>query len=151
VAEYKGLTVEDITNLRVSLKKTNLDFKVVKNTLAKRAAEGTALAKLGDSLSGQVGIAIGYDDPVALTKAVLDYAKTKPDKFNIRAGIIEGGLCGVEDLKSVASLPGREVLLGQIAGALQAPTQKMAGLLANTVTRFAFALEALRAQKEAQA
>ena len=89
------------------------------------------------------------DDPVVLAKTVMDYAKTKADKFTVKAGMIKGKLCTAEQLKAVAALPSREILLSQMAGAFQAPAQKLAALMANTVTRFAFALEALKAKKAA--
>jgi len=149
VAEYSGLTVEDLTELRVSFNKSNLDFRVVKNTLARKAVEDTSTALIRDSLTGQVAVALGYDDPVVLTKAVLDYAKAKEEQFKVRMGVIEGKSCSLDQLKAVALLPGRDVLLGTLAGAMQAPAQKLAGLMANTVTRFAYALEALKAQKAA--
>lgn len=149
VAEYSGLTVEDLTELRVSFNKSNLDFRVVKNTLARKAVEDTSTALIRDSLTGQVAVALGYDDPVVLTKAVLDYAKTKEEQFKVRMGVIEGESCSLDQLKAVALLPGREVLLGTLAGAMQAPAQKLAGLMANTVTRFAHALEALKTRKAA--
>ncbi len=149
VAEYNGLTVEDLTELRVLFNKSNLDFRVVKNTLARKALEDTPTALIKESLTGQVAVALGYDDPVVLSKTVLDYAKSKEDQFKVRMGVIEGEICSFDQLKAVALLPGRDVLLGKLAGAMQAPAQKLAGLMANTVTRFAYALEALKAQKAA--
>lgn len=149
VAEYAGLTVADLTTMRVQFRKVGVDFRVAKNTLARRASEGTASAVLKDAFVGQVGVAVGYDDPVVLAKTVMDYAKTKADKFTVKAAMIEGKLCTAEQLKAVASLPSREILLSQMAGAFQAPAQKLAALMANTVTRFAFALEALKAKKAA--
>jgi len=147
LAEFSGLSVEEMTSLRVTLRKSDVDFKVLKNTLARQAAEGTPSASLASGLKGQVGVALGYDDPVALAKAVLDFAKSREDRFRVRMGVIEGKPCDAAQLKAVASLPSREVLLGQMAGTFQAPVQKMAGLLMNTVTRFAYALEALKERK----
>ena len=149
VAEYSGLTVEDVTELRGAFNKSNLEFKMVKNTLARNALEGTSLAPIREDLTGQVAVALGYDDPTVLAKAVLDYAKSKEEQFKVRTGVIEGERCSLAQLKVVASLPSREVLLGTLAGVMQAPAQKLAGLMANTVTRFAYALEALKTQKAA--
>lgn len=129
------------------MKKANLEFKVVKNTLARRAAADTAVEPLVENLKGQVAVSLGYDDPIALAKSVMDYAKAREENFSVRMGIIEGKLCDAAQLKAVASLPGREALLGQMAAAMQAPAQKLAGLLANTVNRLAFALHALKEQK----
>jgi len=149
LAEYTGLTVEDITELRTSMKRANLEFKVVKNTLAKRAAADTSVEALVEGLKGQVALSLGYDDPIALAKSVMDYAKARENNFFVRKGIIEGKICDAMQLKAVASLPGREALLGQMAAAMQAPAQKLGSLLANTVNRLAFALHALKEQKAA--
>lgn len=138
-----------MAEFRVSLRKSGLDFKVVKNTLARQAVEGTAAEPIRESLTGQVGVALAYDDPVVLAKSVFDFAKPRAERFSVRMGVIEGKACDATTLKAVATLPGREVLLGQMAGAFQAPTQKLVGLMANTVNRFAFALHALKEQKAA--
>jgi len=147
VTECKGLTVQEVTDLRVLLRKAGLDLRVVKNTLARRAVEDTPNAPIREELTGQVAVALGYDDPVVLAKSVLDYAKTNEAKFKIRSGVIEGQFCSAERLKAVASLPSREILLSQMAGAFQAPAQKLAALMANTITRMGWALEALKAKK----
>jgi len=149
VAEFRGLSVEEMRGFRGALRKADLDFKVVKNTLARRAVAGTPVEPIRDGLSGQVGVALGYDDPVVLAKSVLEFAKANDEKFRVRLGVIEGKPCDAAMLASVAKLPGRDVLLGQVAGMFQAPGQKLAGLLANTVNRFAFALHALKEKKEA--
>jgi len=147
VTECSGMSVQEMTELRVLLKKAGLDLRVVKNTLARRAVEDTPNVPLRDELNGQVSVALGYEDPVVLAKSVLGYAKANEAKFKIRSGVIEGQLCSADRLKAVASLPGREVLLSQMAGAFQAPAQKLAALMANTITQLGFALEALKAKK----
>jgi len=147
VTECSGMTVQEVTDLRVLLKKAGLDFRVVKNTLARRAVEDTPNVPIREDFTGQVAVALGYDDPVVLAKSVLDYAKTNEAKFKIRSGVIEGKACSAEKLKAVASLPSRDILLSQMAGAFQAPAQKLAALMANTITRMGWALEALKAKK----
>ncbi len=144
--DYRGLNVEEITELRNSLRSAELEYRVVKNTLAKRAAEGTSVDAAKDILLGPVGIAIGYDDPVLLVKKVLAYSKGN-NKLEIKGGIVEGSVCDVEQMKSISLLPPREVQLAMLAGVMNAPATKFAGLLNATLTQFAYAMEALKNKK----
>ncbi len=144
--DYRGLNVEEITELRNSLRSAELEYRVVKNTLARRAAEGTSVDSALDLISGPIGVAIGYDDPVLLVKKVLAYSKDN-EKLEIKGGIVEGTVCDVEQMKSISKLPPREVQLAMLAGAMNAPATKFAGLLNATLTQFAYALEALKNQK----
>lgn len=148
--DYRGLTVKEITELRSKLKSSSLEYRVVKNTLARRAAKGTPVDAAKDMFRGPVGLAIGYDDPVALAKEVIDFSKTN-EKLEIRGGVIEGGVCNPEELKAISKLPSREVLLSMLVGAFQAPMSRLAGLLNATLTRFVYALEALKQKKGEQA
>ncbi len=145
--DFRGLNVEEVTGLRDGLRSAALEYKVVKNTLAKRAAEGTSLDAAADIFSGPVGLAIGYDDPVLLVKKVLEYNK-KNKKLEIKGGIVEGALCSMEQMKVVSELPSKEVQLAMLAGAMQAPATKLAGLLNSTLTQFAYAIEALKNKRD---
>jgi len=140
------LTVAELSALRKMLKEGNIDFKVVKNTLAKIAAEGTSVAAAKDFFKGPVGIAISYEDPVAIVKKMLEFSK-KNDKLKVGVGLIEGSLCASAELKAVADIPSRPVLLSIMAGVFQAPLSKMASLLNATVSKFAYALEAVKNKK----
>ena len=144
--DYRGLNVEEITELRNSLRSDELEYKVIKNTLAKRAAEGTSVDAAKDILVGPIGVAIGYDDPVLLVKKVLAFNKDN-DKLEIKGGIVEGVVCDVKQMTAISKLPSREVQLAMLAGAMNAPATKFAGLLNSTVTQFAYALEALKNKK----
>ncbi|HDH11989.1 MAG TPA: 50S ribosomal protein L10 [Nitrospirae bacterium] len=144
--DYRGLNVEEITELRNNLRSAALDYRVVKNTLAKRAAEGTPVNDAADIFSGPVGIAIGYDDPVLLVKKVLEFSKSNK-KLGIRGGVIEGGVCSPEQIRTISELPPREVQLSMLVGAMQAPLSKFAGLLNSTLSQFIYALEALKNKK----
>ena len=146
VAEYKGLTVEDMNAVRGTLRSADLEFAVIKNTLARRAVEGTSCEPVKDAFHGPVGVALGYDDPVVLAKKVLAYAKTS-EFFNPTGAVIEGKVCDVDALKAVAALPSRDAMLGQVAGLFQAPAQKMARLLNATVSQLGYALTALHAKR----
>ncbi len=148
--DYLGLNVEEVTGLRNGLRTAELEYRVVKNTLAKRAAEGTSLEAAADIFSGPLGLAIGYDDPVLLVKKVLEFNK-KNNKLEIKGGIVEGALCSMEQLKVVSELPSKEIQLAMLAGAMQAPATKLVGLLNSTVTQFAYAMEALKNKRDSAA
>ncbi|MBI4848884.1 MAG: 50S ribosomal protein L10 [Nitrospirae bacterium] len=145
--EYRGLNVEEISGLRNSLRSAALEFKVVKNTLAKIAAKGTSVEAAKDNFTGPVGIAIGYDDPVLLVKKVLEYSRTN-EKLQIKGGLIEGGVYNLDALKTISALPSRETQLAMLAGAMQAPVSKLARLLNATLAQFAYAMEALKRKRE---
>lgn len=96
---------------------------------------------------GPVGLAIGYKDPVDVAKKVLEYSK-KNNKLKVSGGIVEGKFCNAEDIKSIAELPPKGVLLSMLAGVLNAPLSKMAGALSATVSSFVYAMKALEIKRE---
>jgi large subunit ribosomal protein L10 len=144
--DYRGLNVEEITDLRNSLRSSAVEYKVVKNTLAKIAAEGTPADGAKDSFTGPVGIAVGYDDPVLVVKKVLEFSKAN-EKLEVKGGVVEGGVCTPGQLKAISELPPREVQLSMLVGAMQSPLSNMAGLLNATLTQFMYAMEALKNKK----
>lgn len=120
---------------------------MVKNTLARRAAEGTSLEKVTEYFSGPVGLAIAYDDPVLLAKEVLEFSKSN-EKLNVTGGSIEGAACDANELKTIAALPSRDIQLSMLVGAMWAPLYKFAAVLQATVSRFVYAMESLKNKKE---
>ncbi len=145
--DYRGLNVEELTGLRNSLRESALEYKVVKNTLAKRASEGTPIESAKDIMIGPVGMAVGYDDPVLVVKKVLEFSKSN-EKLKITGGVVEGGFCTPDQMKAISELPPREIQLSMLIGAMQSPLSKFAGLLNATVTQFAYALGALKNKKD---
>jgi large subunit ribosomal protein L10 len=141
--DYKGLTVQEISELRKQLKEASLDYKVVKNSLAKRAIEGTPIETAKDVLAGPIGIAISYEDPAVLAKKVLAFVKTN-EKLEIRGGVFEGKTCEMKDIKAISELPSREILLATFIGTMQSPLSKLVAALNATVSRFVYALEAVK-------
>ena len=140
VAEYSGLTVEEMTNLRVKMREAGASFKVTKNRLARLALDGTDYNSLSSKLKGPVGIAYS-SDPVAASKVAMDYAKGN-EKF-----VIIGGAMGTTELdpagvKSLASLPSLDELRGKLVGLLQAPATKIAGVLQAPASQLARVLSA---------
>jgi len=132
--------------LRRLLREGDFEYKVVKNTLAKIAADGTSVSAAKDSFNGPVGIAISYDDPVLPVKKILEYSK-KNNKLKVGVGLVEGTVCSSDELKVVGDLPPKAVLLSIMAGVFQAPLNKLARLFNATVSSTAYALEALKNKK----
>ncbi len=128
VTGYSGINVEQITELRSKLRKAQVEYRVVKNTLARKAAEGTGLEPLKDYFVGPVGIALGYDDVVAPAKVLSEFSKTQ-EKLQVKIGVLDGKLLQQADIKALASLPSLNALRGKIIGLLQAPASRMGGVL----------------------
>ncbi|MEW6409261.1 MAG: 50S ribosomal protein L10 [Nitrospirota bacterium] len=146
LTDYKGLNVAEITELRRTLRASGVEYRVVKNTLAKRASEGTQVRSVNESFKGTIGIVLSYKDPLVAAKVITGFTK-KQEKLRLLSGIVEGSPVTTEKIKSIAELPPRQVLLAVFACNLQAPIKSLAGLLYATVARFAYALEAVKSKK----
>ncbi|BDH63678.1 50S ribosomal protein L10 [Lysinibacillus sp. PLM2] len=138
VVDYRGLTVAQVTELRKQLREAGVEFKVFKNTLARRAAEIAGLEGINEALTGPNAIAFSNEDVVAPAKIINEFAK-KNEALEIKAGIIEGTVSSAEDVKALAELPSREGLLSMLLSVLQAPMRN-----------FALATKAVADQKEEQ-
>ncbi|HWO94761.1 MAG TPA: 50S ribosomal protein L10 [Bacillus sp. (in: firmicutes)] len=125
VVDYRGLTVAQVTELRKSLREAGVEFKVYKNTLTRRAAEEAELAGLNEYLTGPNAIAFSTEDVIAPAKVLNDFAK-KNEALEIKAGVIEGNISTVEEVKALAELPSREGLLSMLLSVLQAPIRNLA-------------------------
>ncbi len=147
VAEYRGLTVEQMKVLRREAHENNVFLKVVKNTLLRRAVQDTDHACLDDILVGPLAFAAS-EDPVAVAKVINKYAK-EYDAFNIKAGSMQGALLNEDDVKALAALPSREELLAKLMGTMQAPVSKFVQTLNEVPSKFVRGLAAVRDQKEA--
>jgi large subunit ribosomal protein L10 len=149
VTEYKGMTVAEVVELRDALRGSAIEYKVIKNTLARLAAEETPAAAAQEAFTGPVAVALGYGDAAKVARDVFDFAK-KNQKLKVTGGVVEGIFYGPAELKAIAELPPREVLLSMLAGTMQGVSSKMARLLAATVARFGYALNALGDKKAGQ-
>ena len=128
MAEYRGITVADMTKLRSNARAQGVSLSVLKNTLARRAVAGSAFEVVGDQMTGP--LIYGFSvDATSAAKVVADFAKTN-DKLVIRAGAYGGKALDVNGVKALASVPSKEVLLSQIAGLLKSPVQRTAAVLA---------------------
>lgn len=123
--DYRGLDVAEVTELRKQLRDAGIEFKVYKNTMMRRATEATGFADLNDKLVGPTAVAFGAEDVVAPAKILNDFAK-KHEDLEIKAGIIEGNIATVEEVKALAELPSREGLLSMLLSVLQAPIRNLA-------------------------
>lgn len=148
LAEYRGLTVASLTELRKALKKVNGEFRIVKNRVAKKAVEGKAqdAKALADSLKGPVGIAFLYGDAAAGAKALSDFEKNN-ELFKITAGVMDSKKLSANDVKAIASLPSKEVLLGQIVGLLVSPHRGILGVLNGVPRNLVQVINAIKEKK----
>ncbi len=135
VVEYRGLSVAEITELRRELRANGVDFKIYKNTLARRACEELGLSELNESLVGPNAIAFS-EDAVAPSRVLAKFAKTH-EKLVLKAGVVEGKVVGVETIKELSALPNKEGMLSMLLSCLQSP-----------VRSFACAVKAVADQKE---
>jgi large subunit ribosomal protein L10 len=149
VSEYRGLTVKEIAEIRKALRKQDVSYRVVKNRLMRIAAEGPVGEALGPLLSGPTAIAFGTDE-TGTAKAVLD--AVKPYKIvKVTGAVLGDQAIGADGVQRLASLPGRDVLLAEVAGAIAAPLATTAGLIAAPLRDMAGLLQALQDQKASAA
>jgi large subunit ribosomal protein L10 len=139
LTEYRGLTVQQLSELRKQLKAAAAEYCVVKNRLARIAVEGSPLAGLRPHLTGPTGMVIGRKDPAAVAKTLATFARTNP-ALTVRMGVIDGQLLEPPALKAVADLPSREVLRGQLVGNVQGPLAALVGLLQAPQRELAYVL-----------
>lgn len=149
VAEYRGLSVESVTQLRKEARAAGVYLRVLKNTLAKRAIAGTAFEGLSDKMVGPLIYGIS-PDPVAAAKVLVNFAKTN-DKLILTAGALPGQVMGVDGVKALATMPSRDELLSKLLGTMQAPIATFVRTLNEVPTKFVRGVAAVRDQKESQA
>jgi large subunit ribosomal protein L10 len=151
LTDFTGLSVKQITQFRARLRKEGVEYVVVKNTLAKRAIEGMELPDVAGFFSGPTGLVIGREDAVAAARVLTDFAREFGDRPAVKVGIVDRKSFGPEQVKRLAELPPKEVLLAQLAGGLQAPMARLAGGMSQLMAGFARAVDQLRQQKEGAA
>lgn len=147
VAEYRGLTVEEMKTLRREAHENNVYVKVVKNTLLRRAVQDTEFECLDEHFVGPLAFAAS-EDPVAVAKVISKYAK-EYDAFELKVGAMSGNVMSEAEIKALATLPSRDELLAKLMGTMQAPIAKFAQTLNEVPSKFVRGLAAVRDQKEA--
>ncbi|MCC6382556.1 MAG: 50S ribosomal protein L10 [Dehalococcoidia bacterium] len=149
-ADYRGLSVAQLTELRRILRPANVEVKVVKNTLAAMAAEQAGRPEMQQILEGPTAIAFGFGDPVAPVKALTEHLRARRMQVTIHGGWLEGRVLNRAEVESIATLPSREQLIADVVGKLQSPLYNLAGLLQASIRNFAGLVEARANQLEGQ-
>lgn len=147
LADYRGLTVDEVNELRGKLRETGVEYRVVKNTLLRLAAKDTSFACLDEHLKGPTAIAIAQEDPVAPAKVLSDYAKASK-VFELKTAVLDGKLLSSDDIKALADLPSRDVLLAKMLGSINAPVSNFVGVLAAVPRSLVQVLGAIKDQKD---
>ncbi len=147
ITDYRGLTVQEIAELRRNLRQEGVEYKVYKNTLIKRAVKKLDIEGLDDFLKGPTALALSRDDAAAPAKVLADFAKANKS-LSIKGGLVEGSIIDEASIKALAKLPSREVLLGKLAGILQAPLTGLVSVLNGPTRGLAAALNQVAEQKK---
>jgi large subunit ribosomal protein L10 len=140
LAEYRGLTVQQLSDLRKQLKAVSAEYKIVKNRLARLAIASSDLAGLGTSLTGPTGMVLAKGDPVSVAKTLQTFARTN-QALVLKIGVVDGQVLEPAGLKTLADLPSRDALRAQIVGALQGPLAQLVGLLQAPQRELVYVLE----------
>lgn len=143
LADYRGLNVGEVTELRKKLRDNGVEYRVVKNTLSSMAAKKANINGLDQFLTGPTALAFGYNDPVAVAKVLSEFAKTHKS-LEIKGGLLNGEVIAASKVKALAALPSREELLARVAGSMAAPMTTFARLLGAPVRNLGYAIEGLR-------
>ena len=148
IIDYRGLTVDEVTNLRNQMRAAGVEYKVLKNTMIARAAKDLGIEGTEAMLEGPTAVAFGMQDAVSPAKIIVEFAK-KTKKTEIKGGLLEGKVIGVDQVKYLASLPSKEELIAKMLGSLNAPITNFVGVLAGVPRAFVCALNAIKEKKEA--
>lgn len=138
VVDYRGLKVEEVTELRKQFREAGVEYKVYKNTLSRLAARNAGMEELAKELVGPNAIAFSYDDPVAPARIADKFAKDHKN-LEVRVGVVEGAFYNADKIKELANIPSREVLIARLLGSFKAP-----------VSNFAYLIKAIADKKEAE-
>ena len=149
LTDYRGLTVTQLQDLRGKLRTGDVEYRVVKNTLARRAAEAAGVPALQSELEGPVAIAFGYDDLSLPSKLINEFVRTTRLKLDVKGGLVEGRVFSPDQVKQLADLPSRETLLAQLLGTLQSPVAQLVGIMQTPVQQLLGVLDAYKSKLEA--
>ena len=149
LTDYRGLTVSQLQELRGKLRGGDVEYRVIKNTLARRAAEAAGVPALQSELKGPVAIAFGYDDLGLPAKLINEFVRATRLKLEVVGGLVEGRVFSPEQVKQLADLPSRESLIAQLLGTLQSPVAQLVGIMQTPVQQLAAVLDAYKQKLEA--
>ncbi len=147
ITDYRGLDMSAMSELRQRLRDASVEYRVVKNTLMTRAADGTNMALLKDHFAGPCAVALGYEDAVAPAKVLMKFSEENA-ALEVKVGIVEGQVVDLPGIKRLAKLPSREVLLAQLLSVMNAPVTSLVTVLSGVLRNFLGVLEAVKRQKE---
>ncbi len=147
VTEYKGLNVEEISELRNNLRKVGYSYQVIKNRLMKLAFSKSEIERIKELFTGPVAIAYGDGELISIAKVIKDFSK-EHEKLKVTGGLIGGEMVDVDQIKAIANLPPREILLAQLGHSMLGPITGLVNVLQGTIRKFVYALEAIRKKKE---
>ncbi|WBW49772.1 50S ribosomal protein L10 [Peptoniphilus equinus] len=144
---YRGLNVEEVTELRKNFREANVDYKVYKNTMMRRAFEELGHDDMSEFLKGPSSIAFSLEDPVSAAKVAAEFAKSH-ELLEIKSGVVDGKLISTEEVIGLSKLPSKEVLIAQLLGGLNSPIQGLANVLTGNMRGLAVVLDAIREKRE---
>ncbi|WP_066503507.1 50S ribosomal protein L10 [Abyssisolibacter fermentans] len=148
LVDYRGLNVEEVTELRKKFTEADVEYRVYKNSMMRFAFKNSGLEEFNQYLTGPNAIAFSDSDPVAPAKITDEFAK-KHENLEIKAGVVDGEIIDLNKVKELAALPPREVLIAQVLGGLNAPISGFANVLQGTIRNLVYALDQVKEQKEA--
>ena len=149
LTDYRGLTVTQLQELRGKLRTGDVEFRVVKNTLARRAADAAGVKELEAQLEGPVAIAFGYEDLSLPSKLINDWVRATRLKLDVKGGLVEGRVFTPDQVKQLADLPSRETLIAQLMGTMQSPVGQLVGIMQTPLQQLRGVLEAYKTKLEA--
>jgi len=149
LTDYRGLTVAQIQDLRGKLRGGDVEYRVIKNTIARRAADAAGHGALESELKGPVAIAFGYQELGVPSKLINEWVRATRLKLEIVGGLVEGRVFSPEQMKQLADLPSRESLIAQLLGTLQSPVSQLVGIMQTPVQQLLGVLEAYKTKLEA--
>ena len=149
LTDYRGLTVSQMQELRGKLRTGNVEYRVIKNTLARRAADAAGYKALESELKGPIAIAFGYEDLSLPPRLINEFVRTTRLKLEVVGGLVEGRVFNRDQIRQLADLPSREVLLAQLLGTLQSPVGQLVGTMQTPLQQLLGVLEAYKSKLEA--
>lgn len=150
LVDYRGLNVEEITELRKRYREAGVDYKVYKNTLMRFAFKDAGYEEFNKFLTGPNAVAFGYEDPVAPAKITNEFVKDHKN-LDIKSGIVDGKIISLDEITELAELPSREVLVAKVLGGLNGPITGFVNVLQGNIRNLVCALNAIKEKQEAQA
>ena len=151
LANYQGIEAPELTQLRSHMRSSAIDFRVIKNTLARQAAKNTPFELLDEEFSGPVSLVVSFDDAVAPARALAEFSKLGATKNpKVICGVVEGKKVSPEQVKAMADLPSKEVLISQLLATMNGPTTNFVGALSGVLRKLVGTLEAIKEKKASE-